>query len=168
MAEAADLGVEGIVVKDLADPYWPGRTRWRKFKTRTTTEAIIGGVTRPVTVPTSLLLGRYDASGRFRYAGFMTRLTSAQSVELGALLQVTEWNTDTGAAHPWPQPLPAGWLGRFGMGSPLAYTQVEPVIVVEILADTAAEHDRHRHAVRLVRLRPDLAATDITTDSLHP
>jgi ATP-dependent DNA ligase len=75
MADAADLGIEGIVVKDMADPYRPGRTRWRKVKTRTTTEAIIGGLTGPISAPTSLLLGRYDTSGRLRYAGFTTRLT---------------------------------------------------------------------------------------------
>jgi len=80
---------------------------------------------------------------------------------------MSEWNTDAGAAHPWPQPLPVGWLGRFGAGAPLAYTQLAPV-VVEILANTAAEHHRFRHAVRLVRLRPDLAATDISTDASHP
>jgi hypothetical protein len=88
-------------------------------KTRTTTEAIIGGVTGSVTVPTNLLLGRYDTSGRLRYAGFTTRLTSAQSVELGALLHVTTWNAGARAAHPWPQPLPANWLGRFSTGGPL-------------------------------------------------
>lgn len=121
-----------------------------------------------MTAPTSLLLGRYDNSGRLRYAGFTTRLTAAQSVELGQLLHATTWHAGDGATHPWPQPLPASWLGTFNTATPLTYTQLEPIIVVEVLADTAAEHNRHRHAVRLIRLRSDLAPLDVTTDTSYP
>ena len=46
-----DPGIEGVVVKDRAHGYRPGRRSWEKVRTRTTTEAIIGGVTGPLDVP---------------------------------------------------------------------------------------------------------------------
>ena len=167
MADAAAVGVEGVVVKDLADPYQPGRTRWRKVKTRTTTEAVIGGVTGTVTAPTGLLLGRYDSTGRLRYVARSTLLTASQSAELGSVLPGVVWRGG-GAAHPWPQPMPAGWIGLFGNRQPVDYTPLDPAIVVEVLADTATEHGRHRHTVRFIRLRPDLAAAEVLVNESDP
>jgi hypothetical protein len=38
---------------------------------------------------------------------------------------------------------------------------VVPDTVVEVRVDSAYEHTRWRHAVRFVRLRPDLAVLDV-------
>ena len=45
----------------------------------------------------------------------------------------------------------------------LEYTQVEPAVVVELDVDTSFERYRWRHAARFLRVRNDLAVTD-----LHP
>ncbi|MGW5668375.1 ATP-dependent DNA ligase, partial [Micromonospora sp. NPDC003776] len=66
-----------------------------------------------------------------------------------------------GAAHPWPQPLPASWSGQLERPEPLPYAQVEPAVVAEIDADTAFEHQRWRHRVRYARARPDLSVHDV-------
>lgn len=52
---------------------------------------------------------------------------------------------------------------HFG-GGKVTITHVSPVVVVEVSADAATQGGRHRHALRLIRLRSDLAPNDITTD----
>ena len=57
--------------------------------------------------------------------------------------------------HPWPDVISST---RFGQQPPrpVEYTRVAPTLVVELDADVAFEQDRWRHAVTLVRVRPDL------------
>jgi len=64
--------------------------------------------------------------------------------------------------HPWPQPLPARWIGAWdGDAQPLPYLPVEPDHVAEISADTAYEHGRWRHPPRYIRLRADISVFDV-------
>jgi hypothetical protein len=51
-------------------------------------------------------------------------------------------------------------MGRFG-GGKVAVALVEPVLVVDISADTAFEHGKWRHLTRFVRVRPDLSPDDV-------
>ncbi|WP_199512201.1 hypothetical protein [Nucisporomicrobium flavum] len=46
---------------------------------------------------------------------------------------------------------------------PPPYVQIEPLLVAEVEVDTAVDRPlgRHRHRVRPVRLRPDLAPHDV-------
>jgi ATP-dependent DNA ligase len=67
-------GVEGLVAKRLDGRYQPGRRAWRKLRAKTTTEAIIGGLTGTVSDPETLLLGRYDTVGRLRCVDRTTAL----------------------------------------------------------------------------------------------
>ncbi|RKS68654.1 ATP-dependent DNA ligase [Actinomadura pelletieri DSM 43383] len=144
-------GVEGLVVKDADGPYLEGRRRWRKVKRRVTTEAIVGGVTGTRQAPESLILGRYDEDGRLRVVARTTPLPPDARAALGDLLQ------HAGPDHPWPAELPAGLAGGvYGSHPPIRYVRTEPETVVEISADAAIERGRWRHAVRFVRVRPDL------------
>jgi len=155
------LGIEGLVIKPLAGPYQPGRRGWRKLRQRHTTEAIVGGVTGTVERADTLLLGRFDAGGRLRYAGRTGPLSAAQRGGVAAALTPAGPRRSGGVNHPWPRPLPTGWAGRFDASGPLEYRQVAPAVVVEIRVDAAYEHARWRHAVRFVRIREDLAVTDV-------
>lgn len=152
-------GVEGLVVKAAGDPYQEGKRGWWKVKHRTTTEAIIGGVTGTREQPEALLLGRHTTAGTFRVVARTTPLNPrARTALTGALSQA-------GADHPWPEPLPAGWAGGLpATRDPIHYTRVTPNTVVEISVDAAVEHGRWRHAARFVRLRPDLAPEDVPHD----
>lgn len=154
-------GVEGLVIKPLTGRYQPGRRGWRKLRRRHTTEAIVAGVLGPVSQPEALLLGRYDADGRLRYAGRTAPLAAAARAELAPLLTQSGTRRDGRTNHPWPKPLPAGWSGSFDRTGPLEYRQVAPVIVAEIQVDSAYEHTRWRHAVRFVRMRGDLSVFDV-------
>jgi hypothetical protein len=70
-------GVEGIVIKGAQTRYRAGQPNWRKFRIYTTTLAIIAGVAGPATQPTTVLLGRFDQSGRLRYVARSHRIGPA-------------------------------------------------------------------------------------------
>lgn len=72
-AQAAQMGVEGIISKRRDHPYRPGRTlSWKKAKCTLTDDFVIGGYTvpaKPVYGFGALLVGQYDGRGRLVYAG---------------------------------------------------------------------------------------------------
>ncbi|MFV2104077.1 ATP-dependent DNA ligase [Micromonospora sp. LOL_024] len=156
-------GIEGVVSKHLDGRYEPGRRGWWKYRTRITTEAIVGGVTGNIRRPATVLLGRYDRMGRLRYTGRTHPLDGRQQAELGGLLSPLRPLQRSGGAvvHPWPVPLPPTWSGQLDQPEPLRYVQVEPTAVVEIVADVAFEHQRWRHRVRYVRAMPHLSVYDV-------
>jgi ATP-dependent DNA ligase len=154
-------GIEGLIAKNGLGRYTPGRRGWLKYRVRATAEAIIGGVTGTLTQPETLLLGRLDATDRLRYTGRTGRLTTAQQSELAPLLASAPPARSGGIAHPWPQPLPASWIGQLDHPQPLLYWQVQPTVVAEIYVDTAFEHHRWRHPVRYLRVRSEMSVYDV-------
>jgi ATP-dependent DNA ligase len=161
IADLPVTGVEGIVIKGAETRYRPGQPDWQKFRTYTTTFAIIAGLVGSAAQPTGLLLGRFDQSGRLRYV--------ARSHALGAAAQRAVVGADLrpAASHPWPQPLPVTWTGSFGPRQATDYVPVEPNTVAEIEVDPTVEYGRWRHNVRFLRPRPDLTAADVPTASSH-
>ena len=69
MREHVEAGVEGVVVKHREHGYRPRRRSWCKVRTRTTADAVVGGVIGPLNAPEALLLGLPDDNGRLRVAG---------------------------------------------------------------------------------------------------
>jgi ATP-dependent DNA ligase len=146
-------GVEGLVAKGSATRYRPGeRGAWVKVKHRSHVDGIVGAVIGPMATPEAIVIGRYTPEGVLRIVGRSTALSSQQSKELAAVL-----NEVPASAHPWPTEIGGGHFG----GGRVAITHVVPDLVVEAAADTALQAGRHRHALRLIRLRADLAPEDI-------
>jgi bifunctional non-homologous end joining protein LigD len=89
---ACRMALEGVVSKQVDQPYRSGRTRsWLKSKCILRQEFVIGGYTKPRNANRSgigaLVLGYYDG-GTLRYAGRVgTGFSDRQSVELRARLQ---------------------------------------------------------------------------------
>jgi len=152
---SADVGIEGLVIKALAQPYRPGARAWLKLRTRTTSEAIVGAVTGTLARPERLVLGLVDSEGRLLVAGGTAPLSAAQQRQIRPYLE------PGGDEHPWPVELPAGRTGSFSRGRRLAVVRVAPVLVVEVEADSAFEHGRWRHLTRYARARPDLLPSDV-------
>ena len=149
----APSGVEGLVAKGAATRYRPGeRGSWVKVKHRSQVDGIVGAVIGPVARPEAIVVGRYTAEGVLRIVGRSTALTSQQAKELAAALTEV-----SGSGHPWPAEIGGGHFG----GGKVAITHVDPVLVVEVAADTALQAGRHRHALRLLRVRTDLAPEDV-------
>lgn len=140
-------GIEGVVVKGTEQAYAMGKRAWVKVRARATAEAVIGGVTGASTSPSTLLLARYDVSGRLRMMARTTPLAAAVRRDLGARLR------PAGPGHPWHgRRFSAGW----GTRGELEFHPVHPEVVVEFLADTAVDDGRYRHPVRFLRVREDL------------
>lgn len=140
-------GIEGVVVKGLAQRYMPGRRGWLKVRARASAEAVVAAVTGPVSAPSTLLLGRWDADGRLRFIARTTPLSPAARRELGALLYPGD------EAHPWMgRRFSAGWGSR----EAIDHRPVVPDVVVEFAGDTAVDAGRYRHSVRYLRVRDDI------------
>ena len=152
---AADVGIEGLVIKALDQAYLPGRRAWLKLRTRHTAEALVGAITGTLTAPDRLILALPRPGGSLVVAGGTAPLRPRQSRQIGALLR------PPAGPHPWPDVLPAGRTGALGGPRRLPVTLVDPTLIVEIEADTAYEYQRWRHLTRLVRSRPDLHVSDI-------
>jgi len=154
MRDHTDAGIEGVVVKHREHGYRPRRRAWRKVHTRTTAEAVVGGILGPLDAPEALLLGRPDEHGRLRVAGHTTPLTLPARRELGGLLVPAR------RAHPWPERLSSRLFGQLPP-QPVAYTRTAPTLVVELDADTAVDGPRWRHATVFRRVRGDLNPADL-------
>lgn len=126
-----------------------------KVKRRTHHDAVVGAVIGPVTRPEAIVAGRYTVDGQLRIVGRSGPLTSQQAEDLSRV-----FTTVPAHEHQWPEEISSGHFG----GGQVAITHVSPVVVVEVSADSAVQGGRHRHALRLIRLRTDLAPSDITTD----
>ncbi|MGI5215094.1 ATP-dependent DNA ligase [Plantactinospora sp. CA-290183] len=157
-------GVEGVVIKPAASLYRAGAQLWVKVRARDTAEFVIGGVTGALDRPVTLLLGRFDGSGTFRFVGQTHPVKADDRQDLVRALRGLLFR-GPGAGHPWPCPLPAAWTGNFAERHPLAFIPVEPTVVVEVEVDTALDgpFGRVRHRGRLVRIRLDLHPQDVTT-----
>ncbi|MFI2236484.1 ATP-dependent DNA ligase [Streptomyces chrestomyceticus] len=152
MQEWAAAGIEGIVAKNVRQPYRPGVRGWIKVRTRHTTEAITGAITGTLDCPTSVLLARWDERQHLRFVGRSTPLARQLSREMGAQL------LPAAADHPWHgRVFSAGWGSR----ETLRVTPVAPELVVEISGDTAVDAGRWRHPVRVQRLRSDVTTSDV-------
>lgn len=147
------VGIEGVVVKNPGQRYLPGRRAWSKLRARSSTEAIIGAVTGTLRSPSTLLLGRYDTTGRLRYTGRTVPLAAEARTQLAPLL------TPSSADHPWTgRRFSAGWHTK----DLLHVTLTPPDVVAEISADVSLDAaGRWRHPVRYLRPRPDLAPSDV-------
>ena len=152
---AARVGVEGLEVKALGDPYQPGHRGWLKLRIRSTAEAIVGAVLGSLEEPRQLVLGLPGEHGTMTVAGRTGPLRPAQRAAVARFLR------PPGGPHPWPSELPVWRLGRFGRGDKVEVTLVEPSLVVEVSADTAFEYGKWRHVTTVVRARPELAVRDV-------
>lgn len=156
------LGIEGVCFKDPLMTYRPGSRGWKKYRLRSSTEAVIGAVTGTPDHPESLLLGRFDARGRLRFAGRTSPLPAHTAASLARQLAPAE------PGHPWTG---RHFRTRWQPSTPARVALVQPDLVAEISADTAMGPDGSwRRLVRLLRTRPDLDPADapLITDGNEP
>ncbi|MBG7696587.1 ATP-dependent DNA ligase [Streptomyces sp. MC1] len=141
-------GIEGVVVEGVSQRCQPGHRGWIKVRARASAEAVVASVTGRVAAPSTLLLGRYDESGRLRFIARTAPLSATARREVGGLLY------PGGADHPRQhRRFFAGW----GMREVIDHRPVVPDVVVEFAGDTAVDEGRYRHPVRYLRVRDDLS-----------
>jgi len=167
----ARAGIDGVVVKDPASPYWPGKRSMVKVKKERTADCVIAGfrVFEERPLPSSLLLGVYDGTGELRHVGVAS---SFADTERRGLLDVLAPRVVQLAGHPWEHGfLTAGsamgrmkgaaakWTPEMG----LDWIPVAPDVVCEVAYDHLDE-DRFRHPARFQRFRFDRDARSCTFD----
>jgi ATP-dependent DNA ligase len=142
-------GLEGLLIKGDAQPYLGGQRIWLKYKRRWETDIVCGAVVGPIHRPTEVVAG-LPIDGELRIVGRSSVLRARDSMALA------RWLKPPTGPHPWPGEVKGSTLDRFNRdASPVALTLVEPV-VVEVSADTAWTGQAFRHALRFLRVRPEL------------
>jgi ATP-dependent DNA ligase len=152
--EWSQVGMEGLVFKKVTGVYRPGARGWKKYRSAHTTDAVIAAVSGSPADPRTALFGRYDAAGQLRLIGRSSVLSGTVHADLTARL-VAE-----AGEHPW-----AGETfsdGGWGAKDALPIVLVVPDLVAEVRADVTQDSTgKWRHPVKLVRLRDDLAVSDV-------
>lgn len=161
-------GVDGLIVKPLADPYAPGKRAQGKVKHERTVDAVLAGMRlqSPEAVA-SLLLGLYDDAGVLQFVGATSAFTAARRRELREELTTLE---AVDGPHPWLGALPGqrvpGAVSRWKKGTD-AWVPLHPERVVEVVIDQM-EGDRFRHVAAFSRWRPDRDPATCGYDQIQP
>jgi ATP-dependent DNA ligase len=147
-------GLEGVVIKGDADAYVGSKRIWLKFKARWEVDVVCAAVVGLMDQPTEIVAGlRID--GELRIVGRSAQLGAAGSRIL------SRWLRPPSGPHPWPSSVKGTTLDRFNRdASPVELTLVEPV-VVEVSADAAWSGTAFRHALRFLRVRPELDPSQV-------
>ena len=163
-------GLDGVMAKDLAGTYEPGRRSQVKVKHERTADCVVGGfrLHKDGAGVGSLLLGLFDAQGALRHIGVASSFRAEARAELLADLGPLADRADP-ATHPWlggegdgPGGTPSRWSG----GRDLAFVALPPERVAEVAYDHLQGH-RLRHTARLRRWRPDRDPSSCTYDQLE-
>jgi ATP-dependent DNA ligase len=164
-------GVDGLIVKPLADPYVPGKRTQGKVKHQRTADVVVAGWrthARPGTDGTpvvgSLLLGMHDPDGILQYVGAASAFTATARAELVPLLTPLEV---VGDDHPWRGTTSGNVPGEANRWKKeQAWTAVRPELVAEVTYDQM-EGPRFRHVAGFLRWRPDREAASCGFDQLE-
>ncbi|WP_254608899.1 non-homologous end-joining DNA ligase [Burkholderia contaminans] len=108
LAAACELGLEGIIGKQIDAPYRSGRSdRWIKLKCTERQEFVIGGFSRRKGATAgvrAVLLGVYEDGGKLRYVGHVApRFTPRQAREFEARLAVLGRKRTPFSSAPQPE-----------------------------------------------------------------
>jgi ATP-dependent DNA ligase len=170
----AARGIDGVVAKDPTAAYRPGERALVKVKRERTADCVVAGFRlfedRPL--PSSLLLGVYDAAGELRHVGIASSFAEAQRAPLLETLSPLAIPLDQ---HPWKQGFllegsPMGrmkgaaakWTPEMG----LDWIPLTPTLVCEVAYDHL-DGDRFRHPARLRRFRRGRDARSCTFEQFE-
>lgn len=156
-------GLDGIVSKPRDSVYQPGKRGWKKTKHSRTAEAVVIGyrVHKRGHGVGSLLLGMYDASGTLLPVGGIGAFSSAMRDQLVEELEPLVVRDESGEPVPVVRP-----RSRFSKPDPVASVTLRPELVAEVAFDQL-QGVRFRHAVTLLRFRPDRDARSCLLDQVE-
>src|SRR3954447_23515632 len=108
---AAQVGIEGIVAKGLAQRYRGGGRDWLKYRYRDTVDVIIGAVTGSLTSPERLILGLYR-DGALHIVGGTSALPDGQQRLLAPFARTSHSRSPVARGHWWRPRRLLGQQGR--------------------------------------------------------
>lgn len=144
-------GLDGVIAKDRAGTYQPGKRSMLKIKHSRTCDAVLVGyrIHKSGKGVGSLLLGLYDDTGTLRNVGGILAFTAKRRVELIDELADLVVTDEEGAAVRGETD-----RSRFSSNKDVSYVRLRPERVVEVKFDQL-EGSRFRHGVSFLRWRPD-------------
>jgi len=162
--------LDGVVVKDGALPYLPGKRAMLKVKHERTADCVVAGFRwhKEGGVVGSMLLGLFDDSGDLQHAGVASGFSAARRKELAGVLE--PYRDAASKDHPWqfegePAGRVPGGQSRWSAGKDLSWEPLRPELVAEVAYDHL-QGDRFRHATSFVRWRPDRTPASCTYSQL--
>ena len=174
-------GLDGVMAKDPAGRYQPGKRAMVKVKPKRTVDCVVAGLrwhkNGPGTMVGSLLLGLYDEQGRLHHVGVAASFRESYRRELVEELAPLREGIDAG--HPWhgwieaagaategqPDRRVPGSMSRWSQGKDQSWVPLRAERVVEVTYDHM-QGSRFRHTAHLVRWRPDKDPGECTYEQL--
>jgi ATP-dependent DNA ligase len=161
LARAGGGELDGVVAKQLDEPYRAGERAMLKVKCLRTADCVVGGF-RYATGSRSvgaLLLGLYNEEGKLDHVGFTTSIANEDRAALTARLERLRGGPGfTGDAPGGPS--------RWSTERSAEWVPLKPKLVVEVQYDHVTGR-RFRHGTRLVRWRPDKAPRQCLVNQLQ-
>ncbi|WP_420175547.1 ATP-dependent DNA ligase [Luteococcus sp. OSA5] len=144
-------GLDGVVAKRNDDPYQQNKRVMLKIKHKRTAEAVVVGyrVHKSGAGVGSLLLGMYDEHGELLPVGGIGAFSNTMRLTLAEQLEPLVLRDEDGRVQQ-----AAKERNRYTSAADAAFLPLDPQLVVEVAFDQL-EGRRFRHAVTLVRFRPD-------------
>ncbi len=186
-AQAADwfarfegAGLDGVIAKDAASVYEPGKRRMLKIKHTRTADCVVAGFrwhkNGRGTHVGSLILGLFDEADTLHHVGVTSSFKWDRRAELAE--ELAPLRVDALDEHPWRewaswsaeaeaagQRMP-GATSRWNRGKDLSWEPLRTERVVEVAYDHL-QGDRFRHATTFKRWRPDKPPADCRYDQLE-
>ena len=157
-------GLDGVVSKPRDSHYLPGKRGWKKTKHSRTAEAVVIGyrIHKSGHGVGSLMLGMYDASGNLVPVGGIGAFSDAVREQLIDELSPLVIRDASGEPVMLDKP-----RSRFAKpGAAAQSVSLQPELVVEVAFDQL-QGTRFRHAVTLLRFRPDRVARSCLLDQVE-
>jgi len=151
--------LDGIVAKQLDEPYHPGERAVIKVKQLRTADCVVGGYREnDQGEVVSLLLGLYGQAGTLDHVGFTSSFGSAQKNALKQMLRPYEGGDGFTGDRP-------GGPSRWNGGQAKPWIALRPELVAEVIYDQITD-GRFRHGTRFHRWRPDKSPRHCGRDQL--
>jgi ATP-dependent DNA ligase len=162
LKEAGEGALDGVIAKPLDGAYAPGERAMVKVKPQRTADCVVGGFRygKDSDLVGALLLGLYNDEGKLDHVGFTSTLRNAEKPELTRRLEALEEAPGfTGNAPGGPS--------RWSTERSSQWVPLKPELVVEVRYDQITAR-RFRHGTKLIRFRPDKAASQCTFEQIAP
>ncbi|MGI9529151.1 MAG: ATP-dependent DNA ligase [Acidimicrobiia bacterium] len=175
-SEFEGAGLDGLIIKPLADPYQSNKRSQFKLKHVRSADCVVAGyrIHKSGDGVGSLILGLYAPDGRLHHVGVAASFTAKRRAEL--VDELAPIVLDDIADHPWAEWMdaeanaggsmpgaPNRWSGAGGRDHSWIPVSVERVVEVRYTWATAG---RFRGTTKMLRWRPDREPQSCLTEQL--
>jgi ATP-dependent DNA ligase len=160
LGRAGHGALDGVVAKQLDEPYQPGERAMLKVKCLRSADCVVGGFRYETGGPLvgSMLLGLYNGDGKLDHVGFTSGIADKDRKALTRkLLRLRGGEGFTGNAPGAPS--------RWSTERSAAWVPLKPKLIAEVQYDHVTG-DRFRHGTKFLRWRPDKRPQQCTFDQL--